>query len=126
MISAIVLTIIAIYIHFTIRFSRNRNKAMQQTGEKWYRYACNEIFTERGHEFLKDHFCENFEPARVRVESERKFVHITVLGVYLRLLEEKGEDPTKFDTLQVDNDAISHARIMGRQAFRSLLYKDNI
>jgi hypothetical protein len=118
--------IVAVYIRFSVRFSRNRNKATQQTGEKWYQYASKEIFAQRGHRFLSQHFRETFEPERVRVEMERHFVQTTVLGVYLRLLEEKGEDATKYDALPVDMEAITRARISGRQAFRSWLPYDNI
>jgi hypothetical protein len=53
-IAATVLAVaVLIYIRATVRFARNRKKVMQETGEKWYRYACEEIFSERGQAFLK-------------------------------------------------------------------------
>jgi hypothetical protein len=121
-----IVIVAATYIRFTIQFSGNRSKAMKHTGEKWYRYASKEIFTERGHQFLSEHFRETFEPECVHNENERHFLHTTVLGVYLRMLEEKGEDATKYDGLPVDTEAVARARILGRQAFRSWLPHDNI
>jgi hypothetical protein len=112
------------YLRATLRFARNRNAVMKQTGEKWYRYACEEIFTERGHEFLQKHFAETLVPERVRSERQRSFAQTAALGVYLRLLEEKGKDATKYDTLPVDNEAVNHARVLSRLAIPSWLPKD--
>jgi len=99
---------------------------MKQTGEKWYRYAAKEISSERGRRFLKEHFAETFERDRVKKEKEWTFVQIAALGVYLRLLDEKGNDATHYDTLSVDNEAVSQARVLSRDAIRSLLPKDNV
>jgi hypothetical protein len=98
------------------RFARNRNAVMKQTGEKWYRYACTEIFAERGQEFLKQHFAETFVPERVRTEGERLLAQTAALGVYLRLIDKKGKDATHYDTLSVDGEAVSHARVLSRVA----------
>jgi len=106
------------------RFARNRNAVMKQTGEKWYRCACSEIFSERGQEFLERHFAETFVPERVRSESERPLAQTAAFGVYLRLLEESGKDATQYDTLPVDNAAVSQARVLSRVAIPSFIYKD--
>jgi len=112
------------FLWWMMRFARNRNAVMKQTGEKWYRYACSEIFSERGQEFLKRHFAETFVPERVRSESERPLAQTAALGVYLRLLEESGNDATQYDTLPVDNAAVSQARVLSRVAIPSFIYKD--
>ena len=112
------------YLRVTVRFARNRNAVMKQTGEKWYRYACTEIFSERGREFLKHHFIETFELERVRTEGERPFAQTGALGAYLRLLDENGKDATQYDSLPVDREAVGHARMLSRVAIPSWLPKD--
>ena len=106
------------------RFAHNRNAVMEQTGEKWYRYACSEIFSERGRGFLRQHFAETFVPERVRFKNERPLAQAAALGVYLRLLEEGGKDATHYDTLPVDHDAVQQARVRSRIAIPSFIYKD--
>ncbi len=104
------------YLRVTVRFARNRNAVMKQTGEKWYRYAFKEIFSERGHEFLKAYFAETLEPDRARTETERLFAQTAALGVYLRLLDERGQDATHYEELPVDKEAVSQARVLSRAA----------
>jgi hypothetical protein len=99
---------------------------MKQTGEKWYRYASKEIFSERGQKFLKNHFYETLVPERARTKQERLFAQTAALGVYLRMLDENKEDALKYDTLPVDKEAVGQARILSRTAIPSLLYKDAI
>jgi hypothetical protein len=114
------------YCLATVRFARSRSAVIKQTGERWYRYACREIFSQRGQEFLKEHFAETFESERVCAERERPFAQTAALGVYLRILEESGKDSTKYDTLPVDDDAIAQARVRSRVAVPSFLNKDVI
>jgi len=112
------------FLRAMTRFARNRNAVMKQTGEKWYRYVCTEIFSERGREFLLEHFAETLVPERVLAERERPLAQAAALGVYLRLLEESGKNATQYDSLPVDEEAVSHARVLSRVAIPSWLPKD--
>lgn len=115
-----------VYLRFSVRFARNRKSVIRQTGERWYRLASKEIFEGRGNEFLQKYFAETLLPERARTQSERLFAQTAALGVYLRLLNEKGKDATEYDALPVDEEAVSHARVLSRAAIRSWLPKDNI
>jgi hypothetical protein len=119
--------VVALWLFWVMqRFARNRKAVMQQTGEKWYRYACEEIFAERGRQFLKEHFAETLVPERARTNGERILIQTAALGAYLRLLEEKGNDAVAYYSLPVDQAAVSQARVMSRVAIRSHLYKDHL
>jgi hypothetical protein len=112
------------YIGLTMRFARKRNAVINQTGDKWYRFASSEIYSERGQRFLQTHFAEAFHPDRARTEIDRLLAQTAALGAYLRLLEENGKDATQYDTLPVNGEAISLARVLSRAAIPSLIYKD--
>jgi hypothetical protein len=116
----------ALYLRFAIRFARNRKAVVKQTGDKWYRYASKEIFSERGQEFLRQHFAETLAPDRIQRESDRPFVQTAALGVYLRLLDENGEDATRFDAVPINREAVARARVLSRIALASALAKDNV
>jgi|ERR1017187_4639719 hypothetical protein len=125
---AIIGTVLAaiglVYLRFSLRFARNRKLVMKQTGERWYRVACKEVCSEHGREFLRKHFAETLLPERARTENERLFAQVAALGVYLRLIDEKGKDAIQYDTLPVDSEAVSHARVLSRMAIPSWFAKD--
>ena len=125
-IGTVLAAIALVYLRFSLKFARNRRLVMKQTGEKWYRISSKEVCSERGSGFLRKHFAETLLPERARTETERLFAQVAALGAYLRLLDEKGKDATQYDTLPVDNEAVSHARVLSRVAIRSWLAKDNI
>lgn len=112
------------FLRVGVRFARNRNRVIIQTGEKWYRYASNEIFSTRGEEFLLQHFAETLVPERARTGSERVFAQTAALGAYLRLIDENGKDALQYDTLPVDQNAVEEARVFSRIAIPSWLPKD--
>lgn len=113
-----------IYLKVTLSFANKRKRITKRTGERWYRYASKEIFSERGQNFLKRHFIEALHPDRARSQTDRLFAQTAVLGIYFHLLDEKGEDATHYDTLPVDEAAVGLARIVSRQVIPSCIYKD--
>src|ERR1035438_9898783 len=114
-IGTVLAAIALVYLRFSLKFARNRRLVMKQTGEKWYRISSKEVCSERGSGFLRKHFAETLLPERARTETERLFAQVAALGAYLRLLDEKGKDATQYDTLPVDNEAVSHARVLDRK-----------
>jgi hypothetical protein len=117
--------------------------AMERAGPVWYGRGQEALFTDEGQAFLKQHFREVFERGGgeealqeatrgpitkagfwLQREMDRINAQATVLGVYMRRLQEKGLDPQQYDTLPVDKDAVREARVLARRAVASPLYKD--
>lgn len=55
---------------------------------------------------------------------DRANAQATVLGIYMRLLKEKGLDPNRYAELPVDKAAVQQARVLARRAVASPIYKD--
>lgn len=128
--------------------------AMERAGVEWWSRGMNEAMSDRGQVFLNKHFGETFargggEPALAEIAEQHartKFgkgynavsrggfwvqrqidmynSQATSLGIYLKLLKEKGLDYTHYDTVKPDLDAIRQARVLSRRAVASPIYKD--
>lgn len=55
---------------------------------------------------------------------DQRVAQATAVGVYQKLLAEKGKDSTKWATMPVDREALAQARVLSRRAVASPLYKD--
>lgn len=55
---------------------------------------------------------------------DQKVAQATAIGVYQKLLAEKGKDASRWMELPVDKDALAQARVLSRRAVASPLYKD--
>jgi hypothetical protein len=108
---------IYLFIRSLVRLSRNRNRVIAQSGARWYRYASEEFFSDRGKALIMNHFRETVEPDRARRGADPRFPAIAALAAYFHLLDEKGLDATNYDALPVDREAIAKARVLSRIAF---------
>ncbi len=118
-------------------------------GPLWWKAGLGETLGERGQQFLKDNFAETFtrgggEPALVEASQSKNIVpkavlrasfaiarkidqmnaQATTLGIYLRLLSEKGLDAKNYDKIPVDKEAQAQALVLARRAVASPLPKD--
>lgn len=109
----------------------------------WHKGLGEAMLTEKGEQFLHDHFEETFErgggePSLVEASRnpkggwvfavqrliDRANAQATVLGVYMSELEKKGLNPEGYAELPFDRDAGAKAMVLARRAVASPLYKD--
>src|SRR6267378_289771 len=108
--------------------------AQERAGVVWHSRGMEASFGEEGQAFLRKYFAETFERGGGEpglVESERGPItragfwmqkeldrlnsQATVLGVYMRKLQERGKNPQDFATLPVDMNAVREARVLARR-----------
>jgi hypothetical protein len=116
---------------------------MERAGPVWYGRGLSEALSPEGQEFIRKNFAETKErgggePAQVEATRgpitkagfevsrtiDRLNAQATTLGVYMRLLKEKGIDPGKYAELPVDKQAQAQALVLARRAVASPLPKD--
>jgi hypothetical protein len=128
------------------KHSSNIPFSLQRAGPGWYYRALTEVFTPEGKQFMLENFAETFErgagePAYTEVARgkwgafaragfliERQIdlynAQGCTLGVYLRLLSEKGLNPADYKSLPIDREAQAHAMVLSRRAIASPMAKD--
>jgi hypothetical protein len=123
--------------------SANVPLAIQRAGIGNWSKGLSESLTDKGTDFLKQHFAETFErgggePSLVDVSKskgsgwvfgiqraiDRANTQATALGIYMGELEKQGKNPLAYAELPLDETARAKALALARRAVASPLYKD--